>query len=280
MNRRYILPIAALVFALMFGAGLYVINLVEEQHLVENRRIVAEIGQNHAAALQHQMVHSLSATYALAALLRQSGGHLENFDSLAADIIRTYGGISNLQLAPDAVVSQIYPLEGNDMAVGHDLLADENRQPEVLKAIESGRLTLAGPFELIQGGTAMVGRLPIFMEDETGLEKFWGFSTALIWMPAFIEASGLDELAGEGYRYQLARSSPDTGEMEVLLPAQNPLVDFTCAELHRIVRSQRISGRWPGGRRGSPHSGARYGCHSQARGAISGCGFRQFCQAW
>jgi PAS domain-containing protein len=71
----------------------------------------------------------------------------------------------------------------------------------------------------------MVGRLPIFMEDETGLEKFWRLSTALIPMPDFVEASGLDDLTDKGYRYQLARVNPDIGEMEVLLPAQEPLVN-------------------------------------------------------
>ena len=71
---------------------------------------------------------------------------IDDFDSVASELIEAYGGIDSLQLAPGGIVSQIYPLKGNERAIGHDLLNDPARRSEARMAVESGRLTLAGPF--------------------------------------------------------------------------------------------------------------------------------------
>jgi sensor domain CHASE-containing protein len=57
-----------------------------------------------------------------------------------------YPGVMSLQLAPNGVVRQIYPLKGNEKALGHNLLADPARNKEAFIARNSGQMTLAGPF--------------------------------------------------------------------------------------------------------------------------------------
>ena len=47
---------------------------------------------------------------------------MSNFDSVAHSIKSQYKGIDNMQLAPNAVVTYIYPLTNNEKAIGHDLL--------------------------------------------------------------------------------------------------------------------------------------------------------------
>ena len=84
-------------------------------------------------------------------------------DPIATEMINNYRGISNLQLAPNGVVTQIYPLGGNEAAIGHDLLNDPRRRIEAQAAIESRKLTLAGPFTLVQRGMGVIGRLPVFV---------------------------------------------------------------------------------------------------------------------
>jgi len=55
----------------------------------------------------------------------------------------------------------------------------------------------------------------VFLPDARGLEEFWGFTTALIRIGELLEASKLDSLAPEGYRYELSRIHPDTGQRDV-----------------------------------------------------------------
>ena len=180
----------------------------------ERRGRLTELTGNAVQTLQRQLSRSLSATFALASLLRQHG-HIEDFDSLAAEMIASYGGISCLQLAPGGVISHVYPLAGHEKAIGHDLLGDPARRTEAQAAIDSRTLTLAGPFELIQGGVAVIGRYPVFIKKATGEEGFWGFSIVLIRLPELMKAANLQSLVRMGYDYELWRVHPDTGERAV-----------------------------------------------------------------
>lgn len=197
------------------------VYFVEKGRLSKYKRSAAAVSEVEAHSLSRQLNRSLSATYTLASILRQYGD-ITDFDVIAADIIEHYGGISSLQLAPNAIVSQVFPLEGNEAAIGHDLLNDPNRRTETLRTIESRELTLAGPFELIQGGVAVIGRNPIFRPDESsGKDEFWGFSIVLIKLPALISAIGINRLVELGYHYELSRLNPDNGEREVFANSNN-----------------------------------------------------------
>ena len=188
----------------------------EDQRLEEKQAGAHAIGTTMAYSIQVQLERSLSSTLALASFIRQSENTtIDDFDSIAADMIESYGGIDSLQLAPNGVVSQIYPLEGNEEALGHDLLKDPARRVEALAAIESRDLTLAGPFTLIQGGVAVIGRLPIFIVDDIGEDRFWGFSIALVRLPTLLGKVNLPQITEQGYDYELSRTHPDTGSRQV-----------------------------------------------------------------
>ena len=202
--------------------GVLLVEQVESIREHDRRQIVSQLAASSAYTLERQLSRSLSATYALAAILRQYG-EIKDFDSLAAEIIRTYGGISSLQLAPGGVITKIYPLAGNERAVGHDLLRDPQRRTEALKAIESRQLTLAGPVKLIQGGEGAIGRLPVFIAGEDGRERFWGFATALMRLGDLLAASNLGQLETNGYAYELSRLNPDSARWEAFARSAMPL---------------------------------------------------------
>ncbi len=184
---------------------------VEKRYMAERQSSIVENAANHAYSIQTQLSRSLSATYALATMIRLYG-ELQNFEALADNIIISYGGISSLQLAPQGIIKQIYPLEGNEKAIGHNLLKDPNRRTEALKTINSKELTLAGPFELIQGGQAVIGRLPIFSDNKDGSNSFWGFAIVLIRLPKLLKETKIHTLKEKGYEFKLSRIGPDSGK--------------------------------------------------------------------
>jgi len=218
MTKRRIIFLSVLLFAVSLGITGGLVKLFEDQRFNEKQVAGSTIGNNLSYSLQRRLDRSVSSTYALASLIRQNENHtIDDFDSIAGDMIETYGGIDSLQLAPDGVISQIYPLAGNEKAIGHDLLKDPARRAEALAAIESKDLTLAGPFTLIQGGVAVIGRLPVFIPDDAGGDRFWGFTIALIRLPTLLEAINLKEIAEQGYDYELSRLHPDTSERQVFV---------------------------------------------------------------
>jgi sensor domain CHASE-containing protein len=211
MKKYRSFAISALVFIAVLALGTLYQWQVDNLHRIQNRHSILEIAASHAYSIERQLSRSLSAVYALAANIRLYG-EIPNFREMADQIILNYGGISSLQLAPQGIVRQIYPLKGNEKAIGHNLLKDPARRTEALKTIESRELTLAGPFELIQGGQAVIGRLPVFdNDDNTGSEVFWGFAIVLIRLPKLLAATQIQSLTDKGHQYELSRKDPDSG---------------------------------------------------------------------
>jgi signal transduction histidine kinase/DNA-binding response OmpR family regulator/sensor domain CHASE-containing protein len=213
-GQLHILALAAVTFLVALGIGGTFISLNGSRRVEKQRAAVNAIGREHAAALQRQLDRALSSTVALASLIRQHGG-IENFAILAADILKSYEGLSGLALAPHGIVQQVYPFEEHAQAIGFDILNDPNRRAKAMATIASHALTLAGPFTLVSGGTGVVGRLPVFFGDETNQQQFWGFVIAIIRLPDLLEVSQLNRLIQNGYDYELWRARPDGGQRHV-----------------------------------------------------------------
>ena len=209
---RYAIPVFLLAGAL--SAGL--IGLSERHRVEEWRAEVALIAANHAHGIQSNVERALSATYALAALVRRGGGSLPDFTATANQLLPFYQGASALALAPEGVVREIVPLSGNERAIGHDLLKDPQRDKEAIKARDTGQLTLAGPFKLVQGGFAAAGRLPVYLGDRKLGAPFWGFVSVLIRFPETLQPAHLAQLVDRGYDYVLWRIHPDNGERQII----------------------------------------------------------------
>lgn len=204
---------AALAAAILAG----VVVLRSEAEARHVRRVqVADVAGDKGHEIESAVEHGLAATYALAALVRQGRGAVPNFEAVATEMLRFYPGADALQLAPGGVIRHVVPLAENARAIGHDLLADPLRTKEAFLARDTGRLTLAGPFNLIQGGVGAVGRLPVFLDGEDGGQRFWGFTTVLIRFPSVLQKAQLPLLVKRGFHYQLWRIHPDTGERQVI----------------------------------------------------------------
>ncbi|HEY0846909.1 MAG TPA: EAL domain-containing protein [Noviherbaspirillum sp.] len=235
--RLRLLTLIGFLIALAIGSAFY--QLYMHLHVLSQHKEAETIAANQGSALEGRLNHCLSSTYALASILRHGNGEIHQFDTLAAEMIQLYGGIRSLQLARNGVVSQVVPYVGNAQVIGHDLLKDPNRNKEAFLAVETRQLTIAGPFQLLQGGLGIIGRLPIFLPGPDDKERFWGFTTAVISVPELIEKSGLSDLVRSGYQYELAYLSPASGKRQVFARSgKEPLDD-------PIVRTLDVpNGKW------------------------------------
>lgn len=216
---------AAVFFVVCLIAALVIVQSDQARREHERALVAARI-QDHARYLENYVSHALSATYVLSALVDAGRGDIPDFDAVAARLLPLYPGASELVLAPDGVIRHIEPVRGNQKALGLDLFNQPTQKTEAALSRVSGRLTLAGPFELVQGGTALAGRLPVFLQDAGGQRKFWGFTEVVMRLPQAIDPAQLSELTDSGYRFQLWRRRPDSGALQVIESSGNtPLVD-------------------------------------------------------
>ena len=124
--------------------------------------------------------------------------------------------IKAIELAPDGVVKDIYPLKGNEAAFGIDMLNNPARKYEANLAMKSGQYTIAGPYELNQGGLGSLLFEPIYITDKSGEKSFWGFSILVLDWNRFLEELELDKLTDASYCYQMWKKDGNSGKKTII----------------------------------------------------------------
>ena len=208
--------------------------LTYQRYLINEEEVLQEVIHEADVVkdrLQASLSFSLSATKTLAFLVEKYGVP-EDFNSSAKEILESNKYIDALQLTREGVITHVYPLEGNESAIGYDILSAPHARSEALKAIEKKELFFAGPLSLKQGGIAVVGRLPIFKNN-----RFWGFSVVLIKLSTLLSAAGIDSLQNN-FRYQLSKINPKSGKEEFFLP------DSISAQNRHMVSMEVPDGEW------------------------------------
>jgi diguanylate cyclase (GGDEF)-like protein len=119
----------------------------------------------------------------------------EYFARISKGIIKNSNIIHNLAGAPDLIISLIYPVQGNQAALGLDYSLHPQQKAAALKVIESGKLVLAGPLQLQQGGTGFVARMPVYTASLESDEKnsLWGLLASVFDAEKFYQQAGLKD---------------------------------------------------------------------------------------
>ncbi len=205
MKRPYLPFLCAavsLILVLVFGHG-YLSVLIENTRHNERLALTHRISQQ-VHAIQAALLEAESPLFTMADILTVGRGEFPDFEKHAEHLLRESPLVNGLFLVPDGVVSKAYPLAGNEAAIGHDLLKDPARRAEVLEAIGSSQVVLAGPVNMRQGGLGLFARKPVFWEDN-GKQRFWGLVVALIRWETVLETFDFKTLNAEGYAYALSR---------------------------------------------------------------------------
>lgn len=192
--------------------GLVVASLryqVLEQHQIQESQEVLELIEQN---IERTIRDSYSAALTLA-LIVDEDGEVNNFERIAETLYKNSDAIDVLELVPGGVIEYVYPLEGNESVIGYDILSDPKVNAEVIKAAEMGTIYFAGPIDLKQGGQAVIGRLPIIIDEE-----IWGYSAILIYIETLIEKSGINQFPDEKFYFQLSKINPNTQVEEFFLP--------------------------------------------------------------
>lgn len=119
--------------------------------------------------------------------------------------------VEGIELAKDGVVTQAYPYEANKEAIGLDMLKDPRREKEANVAKNSGSYTIAGPYELVQGGTGALLFDPIYIDND-GDNQFWGFAILVINWDRFINEMNLNSLEEADYYYKIWKKDMASGQ--------------------------------------------------------------------
>jgi signal transduction histidine kinase/ActR/RegA family two-component response regulator len=192
----------ALACVLLGGGSAASYRLAMLAHLdrVAAERVAVSSQVDHVRGdLSRELFASLNLSDGLVTLVRLRGGiQQDEFDALAAAILRSSPVVRNVALAPGTVIRFIHPREGNETALGVDYAGVPNQRAAVQKAIRERRTVVAGPLALIQGGTGIIGRTPIFYRPAgpQASDEYWGITATVISFDRLVDVSGLERARG------------------------------------------------------------------------------------
>ncbi|GAA5317874.1 MAG: hypothetical protein AseanaTS_30820 [Candidatus Pelagadaptatus aseana] len=109
----------------------------------------------------------------------------KEYSAFGAQLLKRKNNIINIGAAKDMVIGMIYPIAGNEKALGLDY---RKQQSEAFDAIRAGNTVLSGPLNLVQGGVGLIARQPIYL-NQTG--ETWGLLSTVLDYDAIIKESGL-----------------------------------------------------------------------------------------
>ncbi|MFV0347095.1 MAG: PAS domain S-box protein, partial [Halodesulfovibrio sp.] len=160
---------------------------LKDKHILEQRdALFLKLG-----SLRHQVEKELTANL----LLIQGTANFiavsdeltdERFNRYAEEALKGNSQLKNLVAAPDFVIRHVYPLKGNESVLGKNYKDLPSQWGLVQKAYETGSLVVAGPVNLIQGGTGLIGRAPVFTRQGNE-KKFWGIVSGVIDMDRLLK---------------------------------------------------------------------------------------------
>jgi diguanylate cyclase (GGDEF)-like protein len=184
----------SVVLALGFYFSFNAANLEHRRDLSERRQEVQRELSDFRARFERDIYASEALVRGLAVqvVLREglSGGE---FEAIAEELLRGQSHILSLSLAPGFVISEIYPRRGNEAAIGLRLLEEPGQKDAMLRAIAEDGPVLAGPYELVQGGSALSVRIPLWV-DVAGVPRYWGAVSIALDHEGMLERAGLRRL--------------------------------------------------------------------------------------
>lgn len=201
MKKKTIVPlIVFLVGICLLSVFIYNTNV----QIQKDRRTIAKLNvETYGQRIENDIENGIEITDTLKQVLINGNGQIINFSKIAENLM-SYS-VQSVQLAPNGVVTEIYPEEGNETGK-IDLLKDSKRGEISNYAKDHNITIIQGPIKLKQGGSGLVVRNPIYLEDENGQEYFWGFTIVILRVPEIFEDS-TNALSKFKYNYRLSREA-------------------------------------------------------------------------
>lgn len=146
-----------------------------------------------------------------------------NFSELAEKIPNEEGVVKAFELAPEGIITEIYPMQGNSEALGLDVLGEHERKKDAVLAKETGEYTLGGPYQLKQGGTGALLFKPVYRTDDSGESSFWGFVLQVIDWDRFMSDINLKSLSEADFSYKIWYYDRSSGDKVIFAQSQDDM---------------------------------------------------------
>lgn len=149
-------------------------TLTSEHRELEREKIAQKLNSI-SAKLQGNLQTNLSMLTGFAAYISATPDlSYQDFVGYSQQLFKKSPMLVNFASAKDLVINYVYPIEGNEKAIGLDYRKTPDQIAMVMQVVNSSQIQMIGPVKLVQGGNAFIGRAPIFYGDG----ELWGIISA------------------------------------------------------------------------------------------------------
>lgn len=207
-----------IVCLLTIGLALAIDSTATERHRADLRAKWQEQVDDLSLQLRASILQNTQTVWGLAANVSvQPDINETQFKRLASVIFKLAPELLNIGLAPDFVIKHIYPLQGNQAALGLDLRTQSLSREQMALLLESRRAVFNGPINLVQGGQGLAARIPIF---ENQSEKPWGVISAILDLERLYASIGLNTMPPE-FQFVLSTTGISSINQGIFFGPQN-----------------------------------------------------------
>lgn len=128
----------------------------------------------------------------------------QQFNYFADEIFTRQNGIISIQLAKNNIVSHLYPYNENSTVLGMRLLELPKQNQAIITAINNKTAILDGPLDLVQGGHALIHRVPIFSMQN---KQYWGLATLILNVHSIFTEAGLYGKTSDNFTFSIRRNT-------------------------------------------------------------------------
>lgn len=190
INRAERVVLGLILFAVIAGS-IFIDHLVRQDHVKQLRLSVA----NEVSMLRAQLAGNIQSNVHLlwgmiGAIQHDPNLDQETFAKLAAPLFTSENQLRSIGASRDLILRYIYPVKGNERALGLNFRDKPEQLVDVMRAHQSGRISISPPLKLVQGGTGMIARIPVYISDDNG-STLWGTLSAVLDIDKLFSASGL-----------------------------------------------------------------------------------------
>lgn len=224
------IAIAILVWFVVFGVLHTLTKFEKDNYLVEEKEDAENYGELLRSSVDRELNSLLFISNGLASYLSVYKDELDpiKINAILEDLWSRAKHVRNLGVAVGYRFKYVYPVAGNERVIGVDLHSLQAQWPKIKMAVKTRQGILDGPLDLIQGGSGIIYRYPVFIKNQ-----YWGMLSTVINTQPFLEEA-----------FQRNRNS----DYEFAIRTQDGKVFFGDPNLFKHKRAILIESNLPNGK--------------------------------
>lgn len=234
------------VIILSFIFSVIVLVILTSRTIQHNQNSMTDISSLEKDKIEY-LISNINYTIDMVQLVIIDGKmdfHNIDIESIIEPITRN-SDLLNISILPDGIVKHIYPIEGNEKAIGDNIYLMPQRKAEINHALKSKKTIINGPYILSQGIKGIIARKAIFNHDDT----IWGFIAIVLNLDNIVKNLSFSELKDQGYSIELSATVNQLNEVVIYNSIYNSnVINNTLNNLlHIDILSQDIelpNGKW------------------------------------